>query len=151
MGTWSREREHLEAEKYAQRMRCRVECGCSKGCWVEPGLKRRHNKPDGNGTCRAWRYPVWGEKGKRAAGEIIAWHCPSCLAKTPVRWQEHAAQRKLGKERERYRELLDACGRLVQEAKHHHAGRGHPLEGPGGLAGMPGLLQRLAELERVTS
>lgn len=46
------------------------------------------------------------------------------------------------------REILEAIGRVVQEAKHHHAGRGRPLRGPGGLPCL--LVDALAELERVS-
>lgn len=45
--------------------------------------------------------------------------------------------------------LLDAIGRAIQEAKHHHAGRGEPLDGPGNLPG--GLAHALAEVERLTT
>jgi hypothetical protein len=41
--------------------------------------------------------------------------------------------------------LLDSCGRAVQEAKHHHRGRGQPLAGAGGID--PGLLRVLHGLE----
>jgi len=55
-------------------------------------------------------------------------------------------------ERDRLREeratVLDAAGRAIQEAKHHHRGRGQPLEGTGGLS--PGLRDALRALEEVT-
>lgn len=51
-------------------------------------------------------------------------------------------------------DLLAAIGHLIQEAKHHHAGRGRPLDGPGGGTaggGLPSaLVQALAEVERLS-
>lgn len=47
------------------------------------------------------------------------------------------------------RALIDAIGRLIQEAKHHHAGKGQPLDGPGNL---PAPVARcLAEVERLST
>jgi hypothetical protein len=44
--------------------------------------------------------------------------------------------------------LLDAIGLLIQEAKHHHGGKGAPLDGPGRLP--LGLTRALAEVERLS-
>lgn len=47
------------------------------------------------------------------------------------------------------RVILDAAGRVVQEAKHHHCGKGRPLEETGGLS--PGLRGALRALEEATN
>jgi len=54
-----------------------------------------------------------------------------------------------------YRELVEIAGRLIQEARHHHAGPWKPLDGPPhtGTHGRPlppALLSLLVELERAT-
>lgn len=62
--------------------------------------------------------------------------------------EDVAAERLITRWRRRLSNVLDAAGRAIQEAKHHHRGRGQPLDGTGGLS--PGLRDALRALEEVT-
>lgn len=120
-------------------------CCAACGCRFRTGIcldceKKRRDERDTARTALAAAERVADRLRHKA--DIESDHiCPDAL-------RADAAERDLSAVRERLARLTDLVGRVVQEAKHHHLGRGNPLYLPGALPW--GLRKVLLEIETAT-